>query len=1238
MAISPFNWGEAAAQSSARAADEPAGGVHTNLSGWTMKGEGRMDETAEGLLLSSDTQGNVIAMSSTPSEDFIYEADVMIKGGDSPDVSLVFRSDQEGWSSYMLQIVPSAGILRLKDAAAKDGGLRAEQKVSLRAGDIYHLKIKAEGRDLKVYWGSQYAPVIHVQDSAHATGFLGLHVWNGSALFQNIQVSALNSNLGDTVSAAGDWQPDIRGMKGAAAAGAPSFQLYGDPMADFVLESNVILGDRTAAGIVFREHKQGTAGYEVRLSRENDKLRVQLQKSDGTVISQSSQTYPSSASTRHHLEVTAIGQEIQVFIDGYTPPAVKITDGSFTSGYQGFIVYSGTAFFQDAYVTPYSSYYNEKYRPAYHYSPIRGSASDPNGLVYFEGEYHLFHQDGGQWAHAVSRDLLHWKSLPIALPWNDLGHVWSGSIIADMNNASGLFGNSGGKGMVAYYTSYNPDLPNGNQKIGLAYSTDRGRTWSYAQDHPVVIDNPGQQGKDAGGWDFRDPKVVRDEANNRWVMVVSGGDHIRFFTSVNLLDWTWTDNFGYGDYVRGGVWECPDLFQLPVDGTAERKWVLMISTGANPKTEGSDAEYFIGELTADGKFKNDLRAGQVLKTDWGKEFYASMSFSGVPDGRRILLAWMTNWDYPFSFPTEGWKGQMTIPREVTLRRTEDGVRLYQSPVAELNSLRSRLLQVTNREVKGGSADILKDYVSGSFEVVAEVELPQAGGPSEFGFRLRQGGGQETVVGYQPSVQQIFVDRSRSGITDFSSLYTTKHKAALKPDNGRITLRFLVDASSVEVFANDDGVVFSDLIFPNPSRTGMSFYSNDGKVKIVSLQVNQLQNTWREKEQSPARITMDVPILELSKGQSQEMYASYENGRGRANQRLVWRSSDPDIVQITSTGMSSVNVKAIKPGAAVIQSFTPNGKVQAETTVKVYDGTFYTNLTGWKKDITAAGWVKTDQGLRGSYTSDANYMAAEEAGNFTYEADMRLGVNGGAGSILFRASADGRSGYYFNLDPNLKAVRLFYKVEGRYEERQTLVKVPRFIQPGSTYHVKIQAQGPHIQIDLNGERVVDVMDGTFAEGHLGLNVFGGQVYYQNVNVSSVTQSNTAETSFVNDAFQLALYAEQSQNGEPVILRAPDRSLQKWLLIPNGDGTYSIRTKEGKAMDLDTGQNRLQLYSYLGYDNQRWKITQIGAHTVTITSVHANQSLEVSEDGTRLQLGETRPEDPRQSWTLGSDMKL
>ncbi|MEC0232953.1 GH32 C-terminal domain-containing protein [Paenibacillus kribbensis] len=1081
--------------------------TRTNLIDWQIKGQGHMEDNVQGLLLRSGPQKIVMAMSGTMSRDFSFEADVMIVDTHA-DAALVFRSSEDGHSSYMLQIAPGAGLLRLRDAAGDTGRLKEEHRVDVVKGNIYHLKVSMEGSHLKVYWNGGYSPIIDVVDTTYTSGYLGLNVWNGSALFQNIQVSDMNTNVSEPLLIRGKWQPDLRGQRaeGASIEGSTggsiegALKIYGSAAADLVLEGSVTLNPAEPgieAGLFFRGSQDGKDGYVASVQGEGNQICVHLKKADGTLITSSAQTYPASSGGRHSLEINAHGERIRVFIDGYTPAAIDIVDNSYASGFTGMKVTGGTACFQDIYLTPALDHYTEKYRPQYHYSPARGSASDPNGLVYFEGEYHLFHQDGGQWAHAVSPNLLDWKRLPFALEWNDLGHIWSGSAVADLTNASGLFGDYGGKGLIAYYTSFNPDQPRGNQRIGLAYSTDRGRTWQYSVDRPIVIENPGKREGDPGNWDFRDPKVVWDEIDQRWIMVVSGGDHIRFFTSTNLIDWGWADNFGYGDYIRGGVWECPDLFRLPVENEGTYKWVLMISTGANTNTQGSDAEYFIGQLTPEGKFQNDLSPGNVLKTDWGKEFYASMSFSNVPDRRRIMLAWMTNWDYPFSFPTSPWKGQFTIPRELSLKTTREGIRLIQHPVSELNSLRSPLFSLENHSVNESSLNILEGLKASAYEIEAEFELPSVGAAMELGFHLRSGGDQRTVVGYTTGLQQIFVNRADSGLTDFSSLFTTLHKAPLASSGNRIRMRIFVDEASVEVFGNDGEVVFSEIILPDSARRGMSLYTQGGEVKVVSLHVYALQNSWRPPAALFDRVIMDHAYVELAREQTKRMYASVEGEPKIKESMLIWASSNPGIVKITASGDGSALMEAILPGEVVIMASDPEDKVRGSTLVKVHGGVFHTNLTGWKPDVSGSRWLVTTDGVRGSYTMDANYMASEQANDFTYEADVKLSGHGSAGSMLFRANADGSSGYYLNLDPNMKCIRLFYKKDGRFEDRHVLAKVPRFVLPDMFYHIKIVAEGLRIRVDLDGEQVIDLEDGTFTEGYFGVNVFGGQAFYQNV---------------------------------------------------------------------------------------------------------------------------------------------
>ncbi|MEH7481822.1 GH32 C-terminal domain-containing protein [Neobacillus drentensis] len=1209
----------------------------TNLTDWQIKGKGTLEDTEQGLLLTSEPKENVMAISSVNSEDFIYEADVKIIDMNA-DATLVFRSNEDGWDSYMLQIVPNAGIIRLRDAR-DEKKLKEEFQVNLQEGGIYHLQVKVIGDHIKVYWGNQYAPIIDVHNATYHKGFLGLNVWDGAALFQNVKVSELSTNLGRSLYKEGSWEPAIKGLKGIAVDGVKAKQIYNKSASNFVLEGNISFDqDTSEAALSFRTNEQGTTGYQAVLMKEGSTVKAHLEKADGTVLKTSDRTYLTEKGAKHHLEIITNGNQIELYVDGYSEAAVKVADMSYSTGFSGFSVTSGSAYFQDIYLVPTSSYYKEKYRPDYHYTPARGSVSDPNGLVYFEGEYHLFHQDGGTWAHAVSKDMVNWNRLPIALPWNDYVHVWSGSAVADLKNASGLFTNSGGKGLIAYYTSFNPDGTNGNQRIGLAYSTDQGRTWEYSTEHPIVIENPGKNGEDPGGWDFRDPKVVRDEANNRWVMVVSGGDHIRFFTSTNLIDWKLTDNFGYGNYVRGGVWECPDLFELQVDGTEEKKWVLMISTGANPKTQGSDAEYFVGYLTADGKFVNDNTAGKVLKTDYGKEFYASMSFANMPDNRRVIMAWMTNWDYAFAFPTMGWKGELTIPRELRLVKTDEGIRLAQAPIKELQSIRSTIFQTQNKVVNPTNAsNLLKGISSGAFEIEAEIEIPSTSKLTEFGFHVREGADQKTVVGYKTADNQIFVDRAESGEKDFSSLFSTLHEASLKPDNKRIKMNIFVDDSSIEVFANDGKVVFSDVIFPDPSSRSMNFYTKGGDVNVVSLKVHSLANTWNQNADEDTRIVMDTNQREMNIGDALTLFASAENRKGKGTQPIKWTSSDSNVVRVDSFTNSNAVLKAGSKGEAIITASAANGKASASVVVRVYDGEIYTNLTGWKADLSASQWTITENGIRGTYTSDANYMAKETAGDFTYEADMILGQSGGAGSILFRASEDGRSGYYFNLDPTMKAFRLFYKIDGLFVDRMVIAKVPAFIQPGKTYKVEIEAKGPHIQIYVDGQKIMDLQDGTFPEGHFGLNVFGGQAYYQNVNVSNMSESNLTVTSFTNMATGKAIYTANSQNGEPVTVADADNAIN-WTLIPTGDdyGSYSIRTEAGKAIDLDTGQNKIQLYNYLGYNNQRWIITKNDNGTARITSVHNGKALEISGEGI-LTLNDLNLNLERQQWTLSSDIK-
>ncbi|WP_082210199.1 GH32 C-terminal domain-containing protein [Paenibacillus durus] len=1189
-------------------------GVSSNLTGWSQRGVGTASSNLEGLQLTAS--GEATVMSETYAQDFTYESDVTLKSADSAG-SLLLRSDETGRNGFLVQVDGKAGKIRLLDAnSAHPDRLWIEKSIAVLPDVSYHVKVKADGKRIKVYWNGKYDPIISAETELYSDNRrLGLRA-SGTTVFQNIEVSDLLTNIEELNTEASGWMKDLQGLKGTSEGAQWSLHLFGSEAKDFVLESNVtiaVYSPSAEAALLFRANEDGS-GYWLQLNANEGTVKLVKSGSAGREVLASTSDIPLAPGKKHHIEIHAAGSQISAYVDGYKGAAAQLEDTGYASGLTGLAVTGGSAYFQDVYLTPSVGYYNEIYRPAYHYTPARGSASDPNGLVYFEGEYHLFHQSAGQWAHAVSTDLVHWRRLPLALNWNDLGHVWSGAAIADEHNASGLFGDSGGKGLVAYYTSFNPDKTGGNQQIGLAYSKDKGRTWQY-YGNEAIIKNPGYtSGNEPVVWDFRDPKVVRDEAGNRWIMVVSGGDHIRFYTSENLIDWTLTDSFGYGSYIRGGVWECPDLFPLKVDGDASKqKWVLMISMGANPKTTGSDAEYFIGELTPDGKFVNDNPPGTVLRTDFGKEMYAATSFANVPGNRRIMLAWMTNWDYPFSFPTSPWKGQMTIPRELSLRTTPEGIRLAQNPIAELEVLRGTPFTVSDTDVSSDTENILAPSFGNAYEIEAELELPEKRAASEFGFRLREGGAQRTVVGYRTGSGKLFVDRSASGRTDFSSKFSSVHEAKVQPENSALKLHILVDESSVEVFAADGRTVFSDVIFPDKARSGMSFYAKGGTVKVKSIKVYPLKNIWNEGLQpdaSAGRIILDRSLLELGAGESKEIFAGVQPHESA--QELVWTSGDESVVTAAPSGSASAVLKAVAPGTAAVTVKTRDGSVSAVITVTV--GTFNTNLKNWKAN---SSWAVTSEGIRGTFDTDSSYMSGERAADFTYEADVMLPRTGGAGSILFRSNADGTSGYYFNLDPNLKLARLFYMADGQFQDRQVLAKVPMALTTGVKHHAKITAAGTRITIELDGRRIIDVDDDTFRQGTFGVNVFGGDAYYQNVNVSDTIPADDTLYSFVNAGTGAALTADsQSSLAKLKALPQQETINQYWSYYPIKNNTYTIRTGEsGKSLDWDTGANTIQLYAYLGYDNQRWLVHNNADGTITILSkFKPDKALEAREDGT------------------------
>jgi fructan beta-fructosidase len=487
----------------------------------------------------------------------------------------------------------------------------------------------------------------------------------------------------------------------------------------------------------------------------------------------------------------------------------------------------------------------EKFRPQFHFSPESNWMNDPNGMVYYDGEYHLFYQyhpfgttwGPMHWGHAVSKDLIHWDHLPIALAPDENGAIFSGSAVVDWNDTTDFF--DGKSGLVAIFThaDHYPGSDRPRQRQSLAYSTDNGRTWTKYEGNPVLVEE--------NITDFRDPKVFWHEETNKWVMILAAGNHVRFYTSKDLKTWNFASEFGQEAGSHAGVWECPDLFKLPVNGNPNHnKWVMIVSIGnESAYEEGSRTQYFIGDF--DGlTFTNDHSNDTILWLDHGRDNYAGVTWSDIPseDGRRLFIGWMSNWKYANETPTVSWRSAMTLPRELSLAETSDGVRLIQTPVAELKKLRQDKQSWENLNLEADK-NLALEFSGDQLEIIAEFELQST---TEFGLKVRKSDIEETIIGFSASENFLFVNRVNSGISNFNEFFPCKHGASLSPKNNRIKLHIFVDCSSVEVFANEGELVLTDQIFPDPSSKGLELYTKDGKVKLLSLTIYQLDSIYRSR--------------------------------------------------------------------------------------------------------------------------------------------------------------------------------------------------------------------------------------------------------------------------------------------------------------------------------------------------------------------------------------------------------
>ena len=774
------------------------------------------------------------------------------------------------------------------------------------------------------------------------------------------------------------------------------------------------------------------------------------------------------------------------------------------------------------------NHYREKYRPQYHVTPEFNWLNDPNGMVYYKGEYHLFYQynpytktpgDDKYWAHVVSTDLVHWEERPIALSPDQYGSMWSGSAVVDFNNSSGLFDDTSDQtGLIAYYTV----TANGSalQRQSMAYSKDGGNTWiKYDGGKPIIDSGTAPlAGHDVlrdplTNNDFRDPKVFWHEESSQWMMIVAGGP-VRFFSSTDMIHWTpeaMQTNIGT---------ECADFYKLPVDGDRNKeKWVL----------SGCGVWYMIGDFKIVGgvwTFVPDTN--ERVPYNNAPDVYAAQTFSDVPEGRRIKVDWMVNISYPFETGniTDPWNGAMTLPYEMELKTMDGKVKLVQYPVQELDSLHTKEHKFQNVTVSPETVNPLKDLMLDKYEIKATIDIGTA---SEFGFNLRVGNNQYTAVRYHVGTRTLTLDRTKSGASPkggFLSSYSEK----VEPENGKIQLQMFVDWSSLELFAQGGAYPFTALIYPEPSSVGMEFYSSGGTATIDEMKVFELESIYNtEKTPAPAsKISILSSKSSYGVGEQFTVWA-VPSELNATKAQVNWAVEDESVYQIVEKSGNAIILKALKAGSTVISA---TGKelpsLNGELRLNAIKDDFNTNLSGWTPF--SGNWEKTSDGYQVSGEGDMFLVSDKVFENgFVLESDVTI-KSGNAFSLVYGVQSfnplDGSYAAFYDTSNwaggnGFRLTRWPYRgVEISDFGYKSFASASFTPQYNKKFHVKLTYEQNKITYEIDGNKIFSEVPDTasdthYEKGRIALMAANATVVFNNVYAYSLAPIKTINTTIPSE---------------------------------------------------------------------------------------------------------------------------
>lgn len=910
----------------------------TNLHGLN----GTWKITSDGFYSSGG--GDNFALSDTSAENFIYEADVTF-GDTKGAASLVFRSgNTPGSASYVANIIKNEGLARIFKFP---GGANVGSASIDTSKNTYHLRVEAIGTSLKFYIDD--ALLVAGNDATYTGGKLGLLTFNSTVTYQNVM------------------------YKEITASELPS------------LTNLTVTGD----GVTFTpSFDADVASYSAYLPAGVAKMNVTATAAEGTTLTYS---IVSGGGVEYDSGTLTSGTAKEVTpAYGTSKMIINYAKGDISSSVVINITKKSDA----------SDMAEEEYRPQLHFSPEVNFMNDPNGLVYDPSNetWHLFFQYSPQlpnmgsqtWGHAVSDDLVNWVELPVAIEMDRFGAVFSGSAVVDENNTSGFFTDNvaGESKLVAVYTS----AGSYGMVQNMAYSKDHGVTWTKYDPGTgdAMIPDTFHDG-------FRDPKVfkIAGDEKDLWYMVVAGGRG-RIFTSPDLKNWTLQQELRYanGNELHS---ECPDLYPLAVldkDGnaTGKTKWVY----------NAASEFYVIGDMVKedDGIYRFHAETNGIsAQTSGNSSAYAGQSYYNDPvSGRRLSVHWMQDYSAPGSIPTKRWNGVQSFALETTLKQLDDGSYLVvQNPAEEIKALRAGTIHETiDRVVMDGEENILAGVTGQVYEVEAIIDMNETTA-TEFGFELRTGSGEKTVVKYNVSSKQMVLDKSSSSNTGYENQVLSYSLVPTK--DGKIKLRAIVDNSIIETFGNDGDAHLIDLMFASPTSVGMAFYTKGGDVAIDTLKVYDMKSIYTQKSIAE-NTTMTQVSLTADKYVDTNVEFDVVAAVYPMNENVEIEWTYDDKLTLVSEFDKTATFIANEAGTYTITA-TING-VEKSVTVNAITRVFNTNLIDWK--AVSGAWDITDRGVLGAnkgsgdsfYVSD-NYLAADVA--FEFVADMKI-EDGRAAGILF----------------------------------------------------------------------------------------------------------------------------------------------------------------------------------------------------------------------------------------------